>query len=157
MSYREKCRREKCPIREKCLMGRNVWGRNVWGRNVLGRNDFWGEMSYNRPHIGKAKMSLGGGSFFQFSKICLHFSAVCLQFFKKNYCLSNAFWIYQRRVKFAQCQCCSHFFLTYFKWNTLLKLKFLTPLESPWVFMIENYSLVIYPLHTEPDFELSCT
>ena len=26
MSYREKCRREKCPIREKCLMGRNVWG-----------------------------------------------------------------------------------------------------------------------------------
>jgi len=36
------------------------------------------------PHIGKAKMGLGGGSFFQFSKICLHFSAVCLQFFKKT-------------------------------------------------------------------------
>ena len=29
-------------------------------------------------------MGLGGGSFFQFSKICLHFSAVCLQFFQKN-------------------------------------------------------------------------
>ena len=36
------------------------------------------------PHFGKAKMGLGGGSFFQFSKICLHFSAVCLQFFKKS-------------------------------------------------------------------------
>ena len=29
-------------------------------------------------------MCLRGGSFFQFSKICLHFSAVCLQFFKKK-------------------------------------------------------------------------
>ena len=29
-------------------------------------------------------MRLRGGSFFQFSKICLHFSAVCLQFFKKK-------------------------------------------------------------------------
>ena len=36
------------------------------------------------PHVGKAKMRLKCGSFFfQFSKICLHFSAVCLQFFKK--------------------------------------------------------------------------
>ena len=29
-------------------------------------------------------MCLRGGGFFQFSKICLHFSAVCLQFFKKT-------------------------------------------------------------------------
>ena len=29
-------------------------------------------------------MCLRGGSFFQFSKICLHFSAVCLQFFNKT-------------------------------------------------------------------------
>ena len=58
MSYREKCRREKCPIREKCLMGRNVWGRNVWGRNVLGRNDFWGEMSYNPEYVLFAKSIL---------------------------------------------------------------------------------------------------
>ena len=33
-------------------------------------------------YVGKAKMRLRGGSFFKFSKICLHFSAVCLQFFK---------------------------------------------------------------------------
>ena len=36
------------------------------------------------PNVGKAKMCLRGGRFFQFSKICLHFSAVCLQFFKKS-------------------------------------------------------------------------
>ena len=30
-----------------------------------------------------------GGSFFQFSKIILHFSAVCLQLFKKNLHLSH--------------------------------------------------------------------
>ena len=36
------------------------------------------------PCFVKAKMRLRGGSFFQFSKICLHFSAVCLQFFKKT-------------------------------------------------------------------------
>ena len=35
-------------------------------------------------NVGKAKMCLRGGRFFQFSKICLHFSAVCLQFFKKS-------------------------------------------------------------------------
>ena len=29
-------------------------------------------------------MRLRGGSFFQLLKICLHFSAVCLQFFKKK-------------------------------------------------------------------------
>ena len=66
MSYREKCRREKCPIREECLMGRNVWGRNVWGRNVLGRNDFWGEMSYNRlntqKHVGVVRTKAPGKS-----------------------------------------------------------------------------------------------
>ena len=33
------------------------------------------------PYVGKAKTLLRGGSFFQFLKICLHFSAVCLQFF----------------------------------------------------------------------------
>ena len=35
-------------------------------------------------HVGKANMCLRGGRFFQFSKICLHFLAVCLQFFKKS-------------------------------------------------------------------------
>ena len=29
-------------------------------------------------------MGLKGGTFFQFSNICLHFSAVCLQFIKKK-------------------------------------------------------------------------
>ena len=29
------------------------------------------------PYVGKAKMGLRSGSFFQFSKICLNFSAVC--------------------------------------------------------------------------------
>ena len=33
------------------------------------------------PHVGKAKVCLGGGSFFQFLK---KISAVCLQFFKKT-------------------------------------------------------------------------
>ena len=37
------------------------------------------------PYVGKAKMCFRCGSFFQFSKICLHFSALCLQFFKKDY------------------------------------------------------------------------
>ena len=35
-------------------------------------------------YVDKAKMCLRGGRFFQFTKICLHFSAVCLQFFKKS-------------------------------------------------------------------------
>ena len=34
-------------------------------------------------YVGKAKMGLRGGSCFRFLKICLNFSAVCLQFFKK--------------------------------------------------------------------------
>ena len=42
------------------------------------------ETVHFRTYVGKAKMHLRGGSFFQFSKICLHFSAVCLQFFQKN-------------------------------------------------------------------------
>ena len=36
------------------------------------------------PHVDKAKMHLRGGRIFQFSKFCLHFLAVCSQFFKKN-------------------------------------------------------------------------
>ena len=36
------------------------------------------------PMLVKPKMRLKSGSFYQFSKICLHFSAVCLQFFKKT-------------------------------------------------------------------------
>ena len=43
------------------------------------------------PHVGKAKMCLRGRVFFLISKIYLHFSAVCLQFFKINYRISNAF------------------------------------------------------------------
>ena len=57
------------------------------------------KLSISDPKLVKPKC--GGGSFFQFSKICLHFSAVCLQFLKKNYRLSNPFWLYQHRVRSA--------------------------------------------------------
>ena len=45
------------------------------------RNICNSETAHIWPHVGKAKMCLSDGRFFQFSKICLHFSAVCLQFF----------------------------------------------------------------------------
>ena len=44
-------------------------------------NGYNSETKHFRPHVGKAKMRLRGGSFFRFSK---KFSAVCLQFFKKT-------------------------------------------------------------------------
>ena len=53
------------------------------------------------PHVDKTKKYLRGGKFSLFSKICLHFSAVCLQFLKKNCHLSNKFWLYQHEVKYC--------------------------------------------------------
>ena len=71
------------------------------------------------PHVGKAKMCLRGGGFFQFSKICLHFSAVCLQFFKKNCHISNTFWLYQHGVRNAHRQSYSHLKSEILIWVTL--------------------------------------
>ena len=51
--------------------------------------------------------------FFQLSKIVIHFIAVCLQFFKLKYRLSNIFWLYQHGVKYALIQSYSHFFTVY--------------------------------------------
>ena len=53
------------------------------------------------PYVGKAKMCLRGGRLFQFYEIYLHFSDVCLQFLRINYCLSNTFWLYQHKAKYA--------------------------------------------------------
>ena len=40
------------------------------------------EMVHICPYVSKTKMSLRDNKYFQFSKVCLHFSAVCLQFVK---------------------------------------------------------------------------
>ena len=46
-------------------------------------------------------MCLRVGISFQFLKICLHFSAVCLQFSKKTCHLSNTFWLFKHRFKYV--------------------------------------------------------
>ena len=52
------------------------------------------ETVHFRPNVFKAKMRLRGAKIFQFSKICLHFLAVYLQFFKKICHFSNTVWLY---------------------------------------------------------------
>ena len=68
--------------RTKCCCKFQLTGCSVWKMDIS--NGCSTETVHIWPHVGKAKMCLRGGSFFRFSKICLHFSAVCLQFFKKT-------------------------------------------------------------------------
>ena len=54
------------------------------------------------PYVGKAKMRLRDSRLFQLSKICVHlFSCLFTFFLQINYRLSNTFWLYQHRVKYA--------------------------------------------------------
>ena len=55
--------------------------RVLW-MNLSKVNGCWTELKHFWPNVGKAKIRLRGGRSFQFLKNCLHFSAVCLQFFK---------------------------------------------------------------------------
>jgi len=53
-----------------------VWKNWIWIGFRHERIHFW-------LHVGKAKMYLKNGRFIQFSKDSLHFSSVCIQFFKQ--------------------------------------------------------------------------
>ena len=64
-------------------------------------------------------MRLRGVQFFLFSAVCLQFSAVCLQFVKKIGRFSNAFWLYQHRVRNAQFQSYSQKTFQILIWVTL--------------------------------------
>ena len=50
------------------------------------------------------EMALRGNSFLHFQEIVSIFQLVAYNSFKKNYRLSNAFWLYQRRVKYVPLQ-----------------------------------------------------
>ena len=67
-------------------------------------------------------MCLRGVQFFLFSAVCLQFSAVCLQFVKKIGRFSNAFWLYQHRVRNAQFQSYSQKTFQILIWVTLYLL-----------------------------------
>ena len=67
-------------------------GCSVWKKSK--RNGCRSETVHILPCVSKAKMRLRGSTFFQLSKIWLHISAVCLQFFKINFLLLDTFWIH---------------------------------------------------------------
>ena len=66
---------------------------------------------FEKLNVGKAKM-----------QNCKQKAGKCkknLKNEKKNDRLSNAFWLYQYRVKYAPFLSCSLLLLQFFKWNTL--------------------------------------
>ena len=63
---------------------RRLWNTGWPKSKLLISNGCTSKIMHFWPYVVKAKMCLRGSSFFQFSEICLHFSAVCLQFFKKT-------------------------------------------------------------------------
>ena len=63
------------------------------------------ESMHFSPYVGKAKICLRGGRYFEKCK------QICR--------LTNAYWLYQYRVKSAPFQFCSRLFLIIFNWNAL--------------------------------------
>ena len=89
------------------------------------------------PYVGKAKMCFIGGRFFGKFK---QTAEKCKQIFKnwkKNYCFSNTFYLYQHRVKYALFLCNSNLKSWNLKWypcmlNSLL-MQYLFGIYLSWL------------------------
>ena len=91
----------------------------VWPKSkFLISNGYDSESMHIWPWIGKAKMRLRSGSFLtnckQTAENMNKFSKT-----KRNYCLSNTFWLYQFRVKYASFKSYSHLKSEILIWVTL--------------------------------------